>query len=100
MSDERRTGEGLTRWIRDGEPDKKARQPPLARVAQHPLLLDELLVARNITNAPPTGELHAELGQLLARAERDGAERVLDMLREFKQSHVFRVAASSKVICG
>ena len=35
MSDERRTGERLTRWIRDGEPDELARKPPMARVAQH-----------------------------------------------------------------
>lgn len=36
MSDERRMDKRPTRWIRDGEPDKKARKPPLARVAQHP----------------------------------------------------------------
>jgi glutamate-ammonia-ligase adenylyltransferase len=63
------------------------------RIARHPLLLDELIDPR-IFRQPPSPEAHAaELDEMLAPADGD-LERQMDLLREFQQAAVLRVAAA------
>ncbi|MGY6518853.1 MAG: bifunctional [glutamate--ammonia ligase]-adenylyl-L-tyrosine phosphorylase/[glutamate--ammonia-ligase] adenylyltransferase [Lysobacteraceae bacterium] len=60
------------------------------RVAEHPLLLDELLDAR-VSGGPPDREaMQAELDALLAPLAADDTEEALRILNEFRQSVAFR----------
>jgi len=61
-------------------------------LAQHPILLDELLDTRNIYAAPDFAVLRADLRQRVAAAEGD-VERQMDAMRHFKHVNVFRFAA-------
>lgn len=61
-------------------------------LARHPAFFDALLDQRQLTTLPERGTLAAELGERVAAAGAEGAERVLDALREFKEHHVFNVA--------
>ncbi len=64
-----------------------------ARIAEQPLLLDELIDPR-IFQAPPDPEtLARELDEALARADGDG-EREMEALREWRQTAVFSVAVA------
>lgn len=72
--------------------DVTARSALLAeRLAEHPLLLDELLDTR-ASGAVPTREgLEEELGQLLVPVDVDDTEEALRILNEFRQSVAFRI---------
>jgi glutamate-ammonia-ligase adenylyltransferase len=61
-------------------------------LAQHPILLDELLDTRNLYAPPDFTALRADLRQRLREVEGD-VEREMDMMRHFKQAQVFRFAA-------
>ena len=65
-----------------------------AHVARHPMLFDELLLPHDRDEPPSRAELIGDLDAWLARAQPDDAERVLDTLREFRESHLFRAAAA------
>ena len=65
-----------------------------AHVARHPVLFDELLLPHERDEPPSRGELIADLTGWLARAEPGDAERILDTLREFRDSHLFRAATA------
>ncbi len=59
---------------------------------QHPILLDELLDAREIYRAPDWAELDAALKQQLLEYEHD-VERQMDVLLQFRHSQTFRLLA-------
>lgn len=70
----------------------------LARlIARQPVLLDDLLDARTLYSPPAGPALERELRNRLDRAPANDLERQLDVLREFKNSHVLRVAAADVV---
>jgi len=62
-------------------------------LARYPLLLDELLDPRTLYVPLNRADLEANLTQMLARVAGD-EEQVLDVLRQFKQAQVLRVAAA------
>ena len=64
------------------------------QIAQHPVLLDELLDRSSLYTAPDKSLLQDELRQQVARLATDDLEAQMDALRYFKASHVLRVAAS------
>ncbi len=70
------------------------------QVAEHPLLLDELLDAR-VTETPPSRvELEQMLEQQVQRAraqDADDAEKILDAIRVFQRAAVFRIAIADRL---
>ncbi|WP_241263394.1 bifunctional [glutamate--ammonia ligase]-adenylyl-L-tyrosine phosphorylase/[glutamate--ammonia-ligase] adenylyltransferase [Parahaliea mediterranea] len=67
------------------------------QMADHPVLLDELLDRASLYTAPDKGLLQDELRQQVARLAVDDLEAQMDVLRYFKASHTLRVAASEMV---
>ncbi len=63
-------------------------------IARYPMLLDELLNEATLLSPPDKTTLQSELRQVLLRIPEDDLERQMDALRQFKHSHVLRVAAS------
>ena len=61
-------------------------------LAQHPILLDELLDTRTLYAAPDFVAMRTELVQRLAEFTGD-IERQMDLMRHFKHANVFRLAA-------
>jgi glutamate-ammonia-ligase adenylyltransferase len=61
-------------------------------LAQHPILLDELLDTRTLYAAPDFQALRQELMVRLAEADGD-IERQMDVMRHFKHANIFRFAA-------
>ena len=64
------------------------------QLAQHPLLLDELLDPRSLYRPPDRAELEADLQRRLKQAAVDDLEEAMDCLRQFKQVSVLRIAAA------
>jgi [glutamine synthetase] adenylyltransferase / [glutamine synthetase]-adenylyl-L-tyrosine phosphorylase len=62
------------------------------QLARHPAFFDALLDQDHLPALPERAALAAELERQVAAAEPEGQERVLDVLREFKEHHVFNVA--------
>ncbi len=60
-------------------------------LAQHPILLDELLDTRTLYAAPDFDALKKELNERLTEAD-DDVERQMDAMRHFKHANVFRFA--------
>ena len=63
-------------------------------IARYPMLLDTLLNEATLLNPLDVDTLKNELRQVLLRIPEDDLERQMDALRQFKHSHVLRVAAS------
>ena len=63
-------------------------------LVKSPVILDELLDARTLYQAPDKEQLKDELRQQLLRIPEDDLETQMDCLRIFRQSHMLRVAAS------
>lgn len=61
-------------------------------LAQHPILLDELLDTRTLYAEPDFSAMRAELQERLAEATGD-IERQMDIMRHFKHACIFRFAA-------
>ncbi len=61
-------------------------------LVQHPILLDELLDAREIYRAPDWSALDSSLREQLAACNTD-TEREMDVLRQFQHSQVFHLLA-------
>lgn len=61
-------------------------------LAQHPILLDELLDTRTLYAVPDFSAMRIELVKRLAEVEGD-IERQMDVMRHFKHANVFRFAA-------
>lgn len=72
--------------------------PMLARqMAEHPLLLDELLDAR-LFDAPPTrSELEQSLERELSGAADGDSEARVDAIRRFQRAAVFRIAIADRL---
>ena len=70
----------------------------LARqIAEHPMLLDELLDPR-IFDAPPTREELAEIFErTLRNADTNDAEATLDAIRVFQRTAIFRIALADRL---
>ncbi|MFZ9478838.1 MAG: bifunctional [glutamate--ammonia ligase]-adenylyl-L-tyrosine phosphorylase/[glutamate--ammonia-ligase] adenylyltransferase [Steroidobacteraceae bacterium] len=64
------------------------------QLAAHPLLLDELLDERALTDVPGRDELAAELEDRLARVAGEDPERLVEALVQFKRAAVFKVAVA------
>jgi glutamate-ammonia-ligase adenylyltransferase len=62
-------------------------------IAQHPILLDELLDP-SLYELPTPDALQDELRQRLAHIPEEDLELQMEVLREFRHGHVLRVAAS------
>jgi glutamate-ammonia-ligase adenylyltransferase len=62
-------------------------------LAQHPVLLDELLDPRTLYRPPPREALAAEIGRRLGRAPDEDLEAQIEELCIFKQINVLRIAA-------
>jgi glutamate-ammonia-ligase adenylyltransferase len=63
-------------------------------LAQHPVLLDELLDPRTLYRPPTRAEIAADLQRRLRRAPVDDLEAQIEELCIFKQTNVLRVAAA------
>jgi glutamate-ammonia-ligase adenylyltransferase len=61
-------------------------------LCRHPILLDELLDARVLFEAPDVAEWKAQLARALDNAD-DDVERRMDTLRHFRHSQTFRLLA-------
>lgn len=61
-------------------------------LAQHPVLLDELLDTQHLYAIPDFEQMRADLERRLAEVEGD-TERQMDVMRHFKNAAVFRFAA-------
>ncbi len=61
-------------------------------LARHPAFFDALLDQRHLAALPNRATLAAALHEQVLLAEPSGQERVLDVLREYKEHHVFNVA--------
>ncbi len=64
----------------------------VSQLAAHPLLLDELLDERSLTELPDRKALEADLEDRLARVDASDPERLVEALAQFKRAAVFRVA--------
>lgn len=63
-------------------------------IAASPIVLDDLLHPETLYHPPVREELSDELRQSLLRIPEDDLEAQMDCLRNFKQSHMLRVAAA------
>ncbi|MGJ3354212.1 bifunctional [glutamate--ammonia ligase]-adenylyl-L-tyrosine phosphorylase/[glutamate--ammonia-ligase] adenylyltransferase [Providencia sp. Je.9.19] len=71
-----------------------AASPMIAeQLAQHPLLLDELLDPQSLYQPLPLTSYRDELRQYLMRVPEDDEEQQLEALRQFKQAQLLRIAA-------
>ncbi len=64
------------------------------QIAQHPLLLDDLLDPRTLYAPPTRTELENDITSRLGRSREGDTEREMDALRQFKQTNVLRIAAA------
>jgi glutamate-ammonia-ligase adenylyltransferase len=65
-----------------------------AQIAAQPLLLDELIDARLLSELPTRAALAAELTQRLGQLHGEDPERQVEALRHFQSAAVFRVAVA------
>ncbi|HUL45897.1 MAG TPA: bifunctional [glutamate--ammonia ligase]-adenylyl-L-tyrosine phosphorylase/[glutamate--ammonia-ligase] adenylyltransferase [Steroidobacteraceae bacterium] len=65
-----------------------------AQLAAQPMLLDELIDARLLSQQPTRAALAAELGQRLAQLHDEDPERQVEALHHFQSAAVFRVAVA------
>lgn len=74
-----------------------AQSAMLARlVAEHPLLLDELLDPRLFDTPPTHDELEASFRRQLDRVRADDIEGLLNAMRDFQRAAMFRVAIADR----
>ncbi len=66
-------------------------------LAQHPILLDELISPESLYRPPDREGLRQTLQRQFERISTDDDEQILDQLRHFKHAQVFRVAAADIV---
>lgn len=64
------------------------------QIARYPMLLDELIVQNSLTNVIALEEYPLALQEYLLRIPEDDEEALIDGLRQFKQSHILRIAVA------
>jgi glutamate-ammonia-ligase adenylyltransferase len=64
------------------------------QIAARPLLLDELIDARLIEEAPTRAQFAADLGNSRGRMQGEDPEHQVDILRQFQSAATFRVAVA------
>lgn len=64
------------------------------KLANQPVLLDELIDSQTLFNPPAAAELSLELRQHLLRIPEDDIEQLMEALRYFRNAHILRVAAA------
>ncbi|WP_020559113.1 bifunctional [glutamate--ammonia ligase]-adenylyl-L-tyrosine phosphorylase/[glutamate--ammonia-ligase] adenylyltransferase [Thiofilum flexile] len=64
------------------------------QLAQYPILLDELLDAQTLYRPLDRTELYKALHYMMARVDEEDTERVMEQLRQFKNTQILRVAAA------
>ena len=64
------------------------------KLANQPVLLDELIDSQTLFNPPAAEELGIELRQHLLRIPEDDIEQLMEALRYFRNAHILRVAAA------
>ncbi|WP_126456900.1 bifunctional [glutamate--ammonia ligase]-adenylyl-L-tyrosine phosphorylase/[glutamate--ammonia-ligase] adenylyltransferase [Sulfuriflexus mobilis] len=64
------------------------------QLSNYPLLLDELIDVRSLYQLPKREQLQAELDMRFQGVDEADLERHMDILRQFKQANVLRVAAA------
>lgn len=62
------------------------------QIAEHPLLLDELLDPRIFETPPDREQMNADLAQRFLRLDQDDEEAYAEALRQFQRAAVFRIA--------
>ncbi|AKJ43167.1 bifunctional [glutamate--ammonia ligase]-adenylyl-L-tyrosine phosphorylase/[glutamate--ammonia-ligase] adenylyltransferase [Pragia fontium] len=65
-----------------------------SKLARYPILLDELLDVNSLYQAVPLSAYRDELRQFLLRVPEEDEEQRLEALRQFKQTHLLRIAAA------
>jgi glutamate-ammonia-ligase adenylyltransferase len=65
-------------------------------VAEHPILLDELLDARLFDAAPTRAEIEAALARQIGQVPDGDAEALLNAMRDFQRAAVFRIAIADR----
>ncbi|MCF6325502.1 MAG: bifunctional [glutamate--ammonia ligase]-adenylyl-L-tyrosine phosphorylase/[glutamate--ammonia-ligase] adenylyltransferase [Gammaproteobacteria bacterium] len=63
-------------------------------LSQHPILMDELLDPRTLYAPPSREEMAQQLSAEIALVDEGDLERQMDVMRDFKQANVLRVAAA------
>lgn len=64
------------------------------QLGKYPLLLDELIDVRSLYQLPSREQLLVELKMRVQGVDEEDLERQMDILRQFKQANVLRVAAA------
>ena len=64
------------------------------QLASYPILLDELLDSNQLYQPLPFEQYRAELSEYLARIPEQDMEQQMEMIRQFKQSQLLRIAAA------
>lgn len=64
------------------------------QLSNYPLLLDELIDVRSLYQLPGREQLETELESRFQGVDEEDLERQMDILRQFKQTNVLRVAAA------
>src|SRR5690606_30825910 len=78
--------------------DLTARSAWLAReLAEHPLLLDELLDARILDTPPTREELEALLTRMLRDIDSGDSEATIEAIRVFQRTAIFRIAIADRL---
>src|SRR5690606_14498491 len=78
--------------------DLAARSAWLAReLADHPLLLDELLDARILDTPPTREELEALLARMLRDVDSADSEATIEAIRVFQRTAIFRIAIADRL---
>ncbi len=64
------------------------------QIATYPLLLDELIDERLFEELPSRERFRTELLERMDGAQHDGAERQIDLLKQFQRAALFRIAVA------
>lgn len=64
------------------------------QIARHPMLLDELIIQNSLTQVIGLSDYKTALNEFLIRIPEDDEEALIDALRQFKQSHILRIASA------
>lgn len=65
-----------------------------AQLAEYPILLDELLDLQQLYHPIPFTQYRTDLAQFVARVAQEDMEQQMEMIRQFKQTQLLRIAAA------